>query len=301
MRRRNFLGITLPLAMAGTGAAEPSERPELSFGLIADPQYADADPKWGRHFRNSLVKLEAAVADLNTRPLDFTVTLGDLIDRDFAGFSAVMPLYAKLAAPHHPVPGNHDFEVADASKPRVLEAMGLAKPWGSKVCGRWRLLFLDGTDIAVWRHPAEDPRTAAARAMLDRLAALGLPQAKEWNAAIGAEQVEWISAELDAAKAAGQRVILFCHYPVFPASDPHNLWNAGEITALLGRHDHVAAWFNGHNHAGNYGKHRSCHFVNLKGMVETAKDSAWAVARCFNDRIEIEGMGLEPGRILAQG
>jgi hypothetical protein len=98
MKRREFFKITLPLAFAGSATAAPSETPELIFGVIADPQYADAEPKWGRFYRNSLVKLEDAVAELNKLPLDFTVTLGDLIDRDLASFAPVMPIYAKLTA-----------------------------------------------------------------------------------------------------------------------------------------------------------------------------------------------------------
>jgi len=300
MIRRKFLKITLPLALAGRASAAPAAEPELTFGVIADPQYADTDPKWGRFYRNSLTKLESAVADLNTHPLEFTATLGDLIDRDFASFASVMPIYAKLKVPHFPVCGNHDFEVADADKSKVLTAMGLEKAYYSVIRKSWRFLFLDGTDIGIWRYPAGDPRTTAAEEMLERLAATELPQAKGWNGAIGPEQIKWIEAELEAAQAAGQRVILFCHYPVIPAGDSHNLWNAEELVALLGKHKHVAAYMNGHKHAGSYGTHGSCHYLNLKGMVETEKETAYAVVKCFPDRLEIEGYGLEPDRKLAE-
>jgi len=301
MKRRSFLKITLPLAVAGKAAAAPATKPDLTFGVIADPQYADADPKWGRFFRNSLAKLEDAVAALNQQPLEFTATVGDLIDRDFASFAPVMRIYAKLKHPHHPVCGNHDFEVEDADKAKVLTTMGLEKAHYSVIREKWRFVFLDGTDIAVWRHPADDPRTEAAKAVLEKFRAAGIPNAQKWNAAIGAEQIKWLEAELAAAQAAGERVILFCHYPVIPAGDSHNLWNAAELVALLEKHDNVAAYMNGHNHAGNYGRHGSCHYVNFKGMVETEKETAYSIVRCFADRIEIEGHGLEPDRELRSG
>ncbi len=300
MKRRNFLKITLPLAFAGNASAAPVAEPELSFGVIADPQYADADPKWARFYRNSLAKLGEAVADLNTHPLEFTATLGDLIDRDFASFASVMPIYAKLKSPHFPICGNHDFEVVDADKGKVLGAMGLEKPYYSETRKSWRFLFLDGTDIGVWRQPADDPKTAEAKGMMEKFAAAGLPQAQNYNAGIGKGQMEWIAAELEAAQTAGQRVILFCHYPVIPVGNPHNLWNAEELVALIGKHKHVAAYMNGHNHAGNYGTHGGCHYVNFKGMVETEKETAYGVVRCFSDRLEIEGFGLEPGRKLGE-
>ena len=300
MKRRNFLKITLPLALVGNATAAPAAEPELTFGVIADPQYADADPKWGRFFRNSLAKLEEAIADLNTRPLEFVATLGDLIDRDFASFASVMPIYSKLKSPHFPICGNHDFEVADADKGKVLGAMGLDKPYYSVVRKSWRFLFLDGTDTGVWRYPAEDARTATAKGILEKLTAEGLPHAKDYNAGIGKEQMQWIASELEAAQTAGQRVILFCHYPLIPVGNPLNLWNNTELLDLIAKHKHVAAYMNGHDHAGNYGTRGNCHYVNLKGMVETEKETAYSVVKCFPDRLEIEGYGLEPDRELGK-
>lgn len=298
MERRKFLKITLPLALVGKADAAPASEPELSFGVIADPQYADAEPKWGRFYRKSLEKLEKAIADLNTKPLDFVATLGDLIDRDFASFASVMPIYAKLKSRHFPICGNHDFEVDDADKGKVLAAIGLERPYYSVIRKSWRFLFLDGTDTAVWRYGAGDARTVAAKRMLEELAAQGLPHAKDYNAGIGKEQLQWVTAELEAAQAAKQRVIIFCHYPVIPAGNPLKLWNDAELVALIDKHPHVAAYMNGHDHAGNYGKHGHCHYLNFKGMVETENDSAYAVVKCFPDRLEVEGYGLEPDRDL---
>lgn len=287
MKRREFFKITLPLAFAGSAAAAPSETPELTFGVIADPQYADADPNATRFYRNSLAKLETAIADLNNRPLDFTVTLGDLIDRDFASFAPVMERYKKLKSPHFPILGNHDFTVADADKVKVLAAIGLETAYYSKVIKGWRFVFLDGTDAANWRYPAADPRTVAAskRPLLD--------------SGIGAEQMAWLEKEINAAKAATQRVILFNHYPVFPENGP-NLRNDEEVVTLIGKYPIVATYMNGHHHAGNYGKSGNCHYVNFKGMVETEKETAYALVRCFSDKIEIEGNGLEPDRELGK-
>jgi len=298
MKRRDFLRITLPLAIAGRAVGAPSDTPDLTFGVIADPQYADADPAGSRFYRNSLEKLGHAIADLNSKPLEFTVTLGDLIDRDFRSFSSVMPVYAKLKSPHFPICGNHDFEVDDADKGKVLTAIGLEKAYYSRVVKGWRFVFTDGTDTGIWRHPADDPRTAEAKAMLAKLASSSIPHAQVYNAGIGTEQMRWLEKELAAAEVAGQRVILFNHYPVIPAGNPHNLWNADELVALIGRYPNVAAYMNGHNHAGNYGKHGSCHYVNFKGMVETDKETAYATVKCFADRLVIEGMGLEPARSL---
>ena len=83
----------------------------LRFGVIADPQYADADPQKVRYYRNSLNKLSTAINELNDLKLDFVVTLGDLVDRDWSSFQAVLGCYDKLRHPHAVVIGNHDAQV----------------------------------------------------------------------------------------------------------------------------------------------------------------------------------------------
>lgn len=297
MRRRDFLKTTLPLALSGKAAAAPSAAPVLTFGVIADPQYVDGDPIGSRFYRQSLGKLDHAIADLNTRPLDFTVTLGDLIDREFESFAPVMERYAKLKSPHFPILGNHDFSVADADKGRVLAALGMDKAYHSKVIKGWRFVFLDGTDTTPWRQAKDDARTAASRAALKELAAKQKRRPGAGDTAIGAEQMAWLERELAAATEASQNVVLFNHYPIFPRV-AGNLLDGPEIISLIDRFPNVAAWMNGHHHAGNYGRKDHCHYVNFKGMVETEKETAYATVRCFPDRLVIEGMGLEPARDL---
>jgi len=305
MKRRQFLKlslpISLPLVMAGRGDAQSvqaDEQPSLTFGVIADPQYADYPAKGTRYYRNSIRKLQVAIKELNQQPLDFVVTLGDVIDRDFASFKAIMPLYDALKSPHRLVLGNHDFSVADEDKHRVMAAMGMKKNYYSEVRGDWRMIYLDGTEVSTFRYPKDDTRTAAAEQLLQKLKKSAVPQAAPWNEAIGKKQMAWLKQELDAAKVMRQRVIVFNHYPACPQGDAHNLWNADEVVELIAGYPHVAAYMNGHNHVGNYAEHKGCHYVNFKGMVETENTSAYAIVKCFDDRIEIDGIGAEPDREL---
>lgn len=277
-------------------AAPGSPAPQLRFGVIADPQYVDAPPAGTRHYRASLGKLEACIAELNRHDLAFVITLGDLIDRDFASFDPVLESYARLKAPHRIVLGNHDFAVADADKPRVLDKAGLSSAHYSFSHGAWRIVVIDGTDVSTYRHPAADPRTAEAKQRLAALAATKANNAREWNGAMGDAQLRWLDGELTAAGNAGQRVIICGHFPLLPADDSHRLWNSGEIVALLGRHPHVAAYFSGHNHKGNYTHEARCHHVNFKGMVETATDNPFAIVDCHPGRLDVTGFGPEPTR-----
>lgn len=295
--RRRFLTLGLPALGAAPLMAAPGDRePQLRFGVIADPQYADIPPAGTRHYRESLGKLEACIAEMNRHDLAFVITLGDLIDRDFASFDPVLERYAKLKAPHRIVLGNHDFDVADPDKARVTGKVGLPSAHYSFPHGTWRIVVIDGTEVSTYRHPADDPRTVEAKQQLAKLAATGENNAKQWNGALGDAQLQWLEGELTSAKAADQRVIVCGHFPLLPSEDSHRIWNSEEVVSIIDRHPHVAAYFNGHNHKGNHTHSRQCHHVNFKGMVETATDNPFAIVDCHADRLTISGFGPEPTR-----
>ena len=110
----------------------------------------------------------------------------------------------------------------------------------------------------------------------------GVPQAEPWNGGIGPQQIAWLNSQLEAASRAGQKVIVFCHYPVYPAA-AHNLWNDTELIGVLEAHACVAAYINGHNHAGGYAVHHGIHYLTVPGMVETRDTTAFAVCQVGGD------------------
>ena len=70
------------------------------------------------------------------------------------------------------------------------------------------------------------------------------------------------------------------------------------IVELLTGSPNVVAYFNGHNHAGNFGELSGKYFVNFKGMVDTPATSAYSIVEVHEDRIEIRGFGREESRTL---
>lgn len=279
----------------------PSQQsaPLLRFGLIADPQYAPIAPneRLDRHYGQSLGKLEAAIGRFNGEDLDFVVTLGDVIDRDWENFDRVLPLYEALRHPHHFLPGNHDFAVAADRLADVHARLGMPAPYHDFIVNGVRLIITDGNEVSLFAPPLDDPRRAEAVERLALLTATGAANAQTWNAGMSAAQVEWLGERLNLAEEAGERAIVFGHYPLHPASD-HNLWGAEEVSALIAASPAAIGYFCGHNHAGNYGRLNGTHFVNIKGMVDTAEENAFAIAALHADRMEITGFGREESRVL---
>ena len=73
----------------------------ISFGVIADIQYADKEASGSREYRNTLRNLASCIADLNGRKPAFTVQLGDFVDGDGADMPKVSALFGTLRMPIH--------------------------------------------------------------------------------------------------------------------------------------------------------------------------------------------------------
>lgn len=268
------------------------QEPLFSFGAIADCQYCAGPARGVRRYSESPLKLQACVEHLNTLDLQHAVHLGDFIDREFESFDVVGPIYSALTCDAHHVLGNHDYSVADEYKALVPSRLGMPDRYHSFAAKGWRMVILDGNDVSLHSHAAGSEGHRLAQEYKQRHA----PDAPDWNGAIGPEQLEWLEQVLTEADRAGERVILHCHFPVYP-EDVHNLWNAGEVLELLQRHESVKAYLNGHNHAGNHAIAGGIHFLTLKGMVDTAYTS-YAVIEVHPDKLVVQGYGREPDRIL---
>ncbi len=287
-------------ASAATGTEAEAGFTPFRFGVISDPQFAPTVPNASatRYYGNSLWKLDAAIAELNSHDdLEFVVTLGDIIDRHWESFSYILPVYDRLKHPKHFVLGNHDFDFTPEWIPSVLRTVGMPAPYYDFAVKGVRFILLDGNDVSTFAPPKDDPRREIAEKRLADLKASGAENAQSWNGSLSDAQFAWLEERLKASAAAGERAILMCHYPVYPANE-HNLWDSARIVELMQRYPHAAAWFNGHNHAGNYGAIGNQHFVNFKGMVDTPDQSCFAIVSVHADRIEIEGFGREESRNL---
>jgi 3',5'-cyclic AMP phosphodiesterase CpdA len=297
LSRRRFLGSTAGVLASMPFVARGASRAGFEIGLVADAQYADVDAKGTRFYRESHARLAAAVDHFNGRALAFCVHLGDLIDREWSSFDAITQPLARSRHRWHQLLGNHDFEVADDRITQVPQRLGLPERRARFDHAGFRFVLLDTNDVSTYAHPAGSPARAAAERELARLQAAKMRQARPWNGGVGAGQRAWLDRCCAEAGTAGRKVIVFAHHPVFPA-DAHNVWNADEVLAVLDRHPHVVAWFNGHNHAGAFAVRDGVPFLTLRGMVETRDTSAFATAQVLSDRIVLTGHGREPSREL---
>ena len=199
-RRRFLRQLALGVAVAPfVGCA--SRTNGLEVGVIADPQYADIPDRGTRAYRASVAKLGAAVEHFNARPLDFCVNLGDTIDREWRSYDAIL---APLAASRHRwehVLGNHDFALLDGEKTQVDARLGIAARYRYFDRPGFRFVVLDTGAVSTYASLAGTEARQEAVAELARVKARKLPQAQDWNGAVGPKQLAWFEGvAADAAR-----------------------------------------------------------------------------------------------------
>lgn len=273
---------------------------DLRFGLVADVQYCDKPEAGTRFYRQSRDKLAACVEAFNAQELDFVMHLGDLIDRSFASYADVLPIYQRLQAPGYFVLGNHDFAVTDAEKAKVPETLGMKARYYDFTVKGWRFVALDGNDVGLLATVKGSPERAEAEKTLADLKARQILCAMPYNGALSARQLAWLDETLADADAKQQPAVVFCHFPVLPAS-VLTLWNSAEVIAVLEKHPSVVAYINGHDHAGNYAVRNGIPYLTVNGMVETADTTAYGTGSQGGSRdFDVAGTGRLTSRPLAR-
>ena len=260
---------------------------KFSFGAIADCQFCAGPNRGSRHYASSAKKLHECVKELNRHDLKFVIHLGDFIDRDYASFDKVLPIYQSLKMPAYHALGNHDFDVADKWKAKVPKRLGMQARYYDFKVEDWRFIVLDGNDVSFHAYPKDSLEYQNA-GLYYRENTISSPK---WNGAVGEKQLAWMRKILETAEEKGEKIILFCHFPVYP-TDPHNLWNAEEVISILEEFSCVKAYINGHNHKGKYGQKNGIHFITLRGMVET-ETNAYSIIRVAENCLDLNGYGRE--------
>lgn len=273
------------------------QKPLFSFGIIADVQYSDYEPAGTRFYRSSLSKLREAFSVFKEDSVGFIINLGDLIDKDFESYKPVMNIIDSSGLKTFHVTGNHDYSVDPRFKKRLPVLQHTKEGYYSIVYENFRFIFINGNEISTYISNNK----ASIKQAKDSIASMkgkGEINAIDWNGGISIKQLLWIDNQVKEAAGENEKVFLICHFPVVP-ENIHNLLNYKEVLSVLEKYQNIIAWFNGHNHAGNYGNFNMIHFVTFKGMVETETNNSFAIVDVYKNKLWIRGFGREKSQILA--
>ena len=289
-----FFFVLIPAVIA---YGKTEKNTVFSFGLIDDIQYCESVPVGTRFYSKSLNKLGECVKDFNARDLSFVIQLGDLIDKDIGSYDSVLSVFNQINTKKYHVLGNHDYGVEEVNKQQVPKIVGLVSPYYEFGSNGWRMIVLDGNDLSYYAPSKSHKQTEETEALYQKIKDRGAVNAHDWNGGLSHQQISWLDNILRQASRIGEKVLLFCHFPVYPSRE-ENLWNDVELINLLESYPCVVALFSGHYHSGNYAKKRGIHYLTLQGMVETEDSNAYAIIEVYSDFLKVLGFGREPSRIL---
>jgi len=337
--------------MSAIPTAKPEERPLFSFGVIADVQWADTDDGSNydktvmRRYRGAFRTLERAVGwwNLLLEPPTFIAQLGDIIDgvnvdlgQSDSALEAALAALRCAPCPAVSIVGNHELYNFDRAQLARASGEGAWLKHGDKEfhsfapAAGWRVVVLDPYQLALIGHAQDDPRRLAAVDLIGRENPSVDPSGAggEWfkdvtgynrrfvpyNGGLGGEQLTWLRAELAAAAAASERVVIMCHVILHPKACGGGtmVWDypealevirsepaAGCVVAVLCGHDHFGGY-----HRDEHGVHH-CTFCSplnrgdegsAFGLVNVRDDSLEVVGPCVDDLLPTMKRGEPTGR-----
>lgn len=282
--------VMITLLLCRMAAPALAEKPQLRFGLIADPHYADQDSKAGRQYRKAKELFRQTLLRLNQeQDLAFIMVLGDIVDGTKEDEMPQMIAMAQESrVPVKYLAGNHDL--ARYSEEQLKTFFGNNDLFEDFAIAGVRFLVINSQDVSL----AADATSGRRQAAKDFLAARAGVLFNSTDGMLSAERKQWLQNQLTAAEAAGEDVVVFSHAPVwYLASNNRELmWDHQEILAILDRCPRLRAFFAGHNHGGGLSPRRRVLHKTVKALVNATTPVANVVS-VYADRIELTGIGDE--------
>ncbi|WP_298711504.1 metallophosphoesterase [Chitinophaga sp.] len=272
-----------------------SEGQVIRFGVIADIQYADADTRGTRLYRNSVQKLKAAITDLNKQKMPFLINLGDVVDRNPADFAPVLQEIRKFRRPVYTTTGNHDYHGIQ-SNDSLYRLLKMPAEYYAFRKGNWRFIMLNTNEVAAYANVKGTPREQELQEMMEQIKARKGRNGAEYNGGISSTQMKWLQGLLAEAQEKGEMVLVLSHHPLGCAEGLTAL-NDQEIVSLLAKYSCVKALISGHHHAGAFCMVGKLPCIVLEGMVETDENSYGTIA-LHPDKLVITGTGRMTSRTI---
>jgi 3',5'-cyclic AMP phosphodiesterase CpdA len=286
----------LSLISSGVNISAQEKKPLIQFGIIADIQYADCEPGGTRFYRNSLHKLDDCVNYLNDSKVQFTINLGDVIDRNFADLDSVLVRLKRLKNKVYNTTGNHDYH--GITDNRILyDKLDMPSEYYSFKKKNWVFILLNTNEISSYANVMGTEKERELTAMRQQIKSSGGIQGAEWNGGVGKKQLPWLNNQLAKAEKSGDCVLVFTHHPLYPKTGFTALNNM-EILDVIGNYSCVKAVFSGHHHTGSFAYYKNIPVVTVEGLIETENENAFGIIKIYNNKIVLEGNGRMTSRDL---
>ena len=273
-----------------------SEKPLIRFGLITDTQYADCESQGTRHYRNSIQKIEESINYFNNQKVQFTINMGDIIDRDPADLDPILAQLKQLDSKIYHLTGNHDYKGVTDNQ-ILYKKLHMPSEYYFFKKKNWVFIMLNTNEVAAYSNVNGTEKEHELQAMQQQIKSTGSPQGARWNGGISTRQMQWLDKLLAKCEKSGDKVIIFSHHPLYPQSEFTALNNM-EILGTIDKYPCVKAIFCGHHHSGKFAVYKGIPVVTAEGMIETPTENSYGIVEVFDDKIVLEGKGRMTSRVL---
>jgi len=249
----------------------------------------------------------------------FAMQLGDLIDarnrhtksQEKALQTVLKELDTSSYTKLYHVLGNH--ELYNFDRKTLTGLLDMKQPefyYSFQPIKGWRCIVLDAFDISILGLQETDEKYKEAVTLLkknnpndvfsnnDWLQGLSGVQRRwlPYNGAISTKQLDWIEKELKEATELKERVLIFCHVPIYlPATHVETLiWNYDLVLQKLQSFKNVIAFIAGHDHDGGYAIDKTgIIHITLSSPLETTikQKVAYGYIQIFHDHFILKGYG----------
>ena len=289
-----FIRLFTCLFFLGGSALAQDISPILKFGLFADTQYADCTSENARFYRRALRKLDTCINYFNQQNVQFTINLGDIIDRKNSDLKKIMSSLAHLNNEIYHITGNHDYkEVTDNSV--LYRQLSMPSEYYSFKKQNWVFIMLNTNEVSAYANVTGTEKEQELAEMLEQIKRTGGKQAYRWNGGISRKQMKWLDDLLGKCERNHNNVLIFTHHPLYPQSEFTALNNM-EILNTISKYPCVKAVFSGHHHAGAFGYYKGIPMITQEGMIETETQNAYSTVEITRDSILVKGRGRVPSR-----
>ncbi|WP_291529590.1 metallophosphoesterase [Bacteroides sp. UBA939] len=298
-----ILQIIIPYcSFAGNGTPDITETVNkdsiIRFGIIADIQYCNCDRAGSRYYRNSLTKLDECIDKLNEEKVQFTINLGDLVDRDTpCNLDSVLSRLCKLNNTAYNLTGNHDYGNIQDNE-QLYKRLNMPGQYYSFRRGNWCFIMLNTNEVAPYANVENTEKEAELTDMLQKIKEEKRSNGAGYNGGISKKQMQWLEQELKKSQRNSINTLIFSHHPLYGINGLTAL-NDLEIIDLLSKYSAtVKGVISGHHHAGAFGFYKDIPFITVEGMVETEAINAYGIVTIYPDKVELKGTGRTKSRTI---